>query len=245
MSSAWTGRRSWTVHPHACGDDVVFGLIVLAVGGSPPRLWGRCRSPWQRTAACSVHPHACGDDAAGQRPLCRYRGSPPRLWGRCIQPQPAGTDGRFTPTPVGTMRPAARRTRAAPVHPHACGDDANSPAAASALVGSPPRLWGRLRLRLTGGRYCPVHPHACGDDDRASIIVPSTRGSPPRLWGRCVLEAILFRFNRFTPTPVGTMRTGSDFVSFQSVHPHACGDDSTVVIRFALTCGSPPRLWGR
>src|SRR6266508_4527753 len=56
-----------TVHPHACGDDLILGRASRACDGSPPRVWGR--RPRRRRRACplAVHPHACGDDPTGPR----------------------------------------------------------------------------------------------------------------------------------------------------------------------------------
>ncbi len=94
-------------------------------------------------------------------------------------------------------------------------------------------------------------------------------GSPPRLWGRRSGDGLRhFATLRFTPTPVGTTSARpSRGMSALPVHPHACGDESSVSIAVGLSgsvhphacgddagvrgttgkpiSGSPPRLWGR
>jgi hypothetical protein len=75
--------------------------------------------PWKNGS-----PHGRGDGRVGT--------GPERL-----------TDLRFTPTGVGTGRPATRGSRPAPVHPHGRGDWRGPLVEVIADVGSPPRAWGR------------------------------------------------------------------------------------------------------
>ncbi len=233
------------VHPHACGDDWISLRWVGFLVGSPPRLWGRF--PVNRhhgeqdrftptpvgtivPALCvehstAVHPHACGDDGNMCHYIAEFFGSPPRLWGRSLVQMEVELTHRFTPTPVGTMRPAARADTSHPVHPHACGDDTLEHITCHEPTGSPPRLWGRLAQsssspatfrftptpvgtmcrRRPGPELVTVHPHACGDDVNPLQGKSSAIGSPPRLWGRCCRSVHTSCGTRFTPTPVGTM----------------------------------------
>ena len=68
------------------------------------------------------------------------------------------------------------------VHPHACGENENEEYNEDQVLGSPPRLWGKLfdytRIAQNGG-------------------------SPPRLWGKRRKLSGRGRKTRFTPTPVG------------------------------------------
>src|SRR5579884_547294 len=165
-------HQSRPVHPHARGDDHHRCSRLCAATGSPPRPWGR----WQwlqqvtpplrftptpvgtmtwagRPYACwTVHPHARGDDAAHCPSSCAACGSPPRPWGRCPRRRLALVLDRFTPTPVGTIDTAPPAPARTPVHPHARGDDLLLIALLLAVLGSPPRPWGRLgdRQRVSG-----------------------------------------------------------------------------------------------
>ena len=50
------------VHPHACGENFLFGVRVSRFVGPPPRVWGK-RSKFQiNHNRPSVHPHACGEN---------------------------------------------------------------------------------------------------------------------------------------------------------------------------------------
>ena len=137
-----------------------------ATTGSPPRVWGQQSLCASGSASCAVHPHACGDNEC-QTPAQR----------------PAA---RFTPTRVGTTSAGSAPTARDAVHPHACGDNEDTTPCAGFHFGSPPRVWGQLRVfvfacglyRFTPtrvgttqpgtapSRRIPVHPHACGDNFR-------------------------------------------------------------------------------
>ena len=76
------GKRTKSVHPHACGDNPQSIAARYEAYGSPPRLWGQCAlgAPWRHHCRftptpvgtmllrmpplmpMSVHPHACGDN---------------------------------------------------------------------------------------------------------------------------------------------------------------------------------------
>ena len=208
MGTSYAQRAASTqpsVHPHACGDLFKRADVVVHAGGSPPRLWGPRKgantvkpvrrftptpvgtSPTTavRPGATPVHPHACGDLSflsSGRPAEC---GSPPRLWGPRAAAKQLRPDRRFTPTPVGTSHRNGIRRQPDAVHPHACGDLWTSEGTEVPSTGSPPRLWGPLRLPdgttdtvrftptpvgtstpLIGSRTTrTVHPHACGDLD--------------------------------------------------------------------------------
>ena len=50
---------------------------------------------------------------------------------------------------------------------------------------------------------------------------------------------------RFTPTRVGKTQTGRSLLTYQSVHPHACGENYTPSTPTICGAGSPPRVWGK
>ena len=110
------------------------------------------------------------------------------------------------------------------VHPHVRGDDSSTVGSFAAASGSPPRAWGRRKIKLAGF---------------------SVHGSPPRAWGRrSRLRAVLSSV-RFTPTCVGTTQPTRACVDATSVHPHVRGDDVIYKYERHRHNGSPPRAWGR
>ena len=96
--------------------------------------------------ALPVHPHACGDNSVGQARAASHHGSPPRVWGQCPVAATPTESVRFTPTRVGTIWPPACRWYPGAVHPHACGDNRSFSTYSASYTGSPPRVWGQLRL---------------------------------------------------------------------------------------------------
>ena len=151
-------------------------------------------------------------------------GSPPRLWGKPLLRSATARRERFTPTPVGKTQEAAEERFSVSVHPHACGENTPHNFGVPQILGSPPRLWGKLGqgsppTHFT--RFTPtpvgkttdypaadygreVHPHACGENQCSGSLASHGSGSPPRLWGKHP----------------------------RSKHPKYGG-------------GSPPRLWGK
>ena len=89
-----------------------------------------------------------------------------------------------------------------------------------------------------------VHPHACGEYCHYGYRWKRNRGSPPRVWGILILTVTLNRQMRFTPTRVGNTQCLCTAIACSAVHPHACGEYSTVVGLKILILGSPPRVWG-
>ena len=138
--------RRHAVHPHACGADVSFDIVVFLADRFIPTHVGQTYDDCLRSALSArfipthvgqtltvgvvellltVHPHACGADVQLVTVIVRkYIGSSPRMWGRLLDYNKI------------YIRP----------------------------VGSSPRMWGRLPTRpMLSTRYA-VHPHACGAD---------------------------------------------------------------------------------
>jgi len=198
-----TGRSDRPVHPHVRGDGTSANGVPAAKAGSPPRAWGRPRTPRPRTpptrftptcvgtapgtssspATKSVHPHVRGDGLPAITGRARDIGSPPRAWGRHLVCGQLSYVQRFTPTCVGTAEAPPCNAPPASVHPHVRGDCAEYAAVNAAEHGSPPRAWGRRSGRLR----------------------------PPEQ-------------RRFTPTCVGTARRRAPTCGGCPVHPHVRGD---------------------
>ena len=212
------------VHPHACGDNSGSSLGFLPLYGSPPRVWGQLMfdnkmfqagrftptrvgttTTLQGTAmVITVHPHACGDNSSLGASLNLEAGSPPRVWGQPTKKNPKRFVCRFTPTRVGTTPGETEKWKIQSVHPHACGDNDEEGRLHHVGYGSPPRVWGQLRLprlRRLGGT---VHPHACGDNHLHGYYRVDVSGSPPRVWGQLIDNEHDGTNYRFTPTRVGT-----------------------------------------
>ncbi len=107
-----------------------------------------------------------------------------------------------------------------------CGDNEVAYQGQEQAFGTPPRVWGQLRLQRPpqrrkrntptcvgtthSGASCiknaPEHPHVCGDNVRAAGGQFDNYGTPPRVWGQLNPRIQAGFIPRNTPTCVGTTR---------------------------------------
>ncbi len=233
----------FTVHPHACGDNVVTGTLADGTPGSPPRLWGQCLHDGRRdtrerftptpvgtiealTITCmavTVHPHACGE-----MPRTARRG------GQSVHPHACGEIRMLT-------WPALPCS----VHPHACGDNPLLSQPAVRACGSPPRLWGQcighvrqsLERRFTPtpvgtiAKEAPmqteltVHPHACGDNAPIHCTTSPPFSVHPHACGEYAPVHHLL-MSTVHPHACGECAVCCTWLCPSAVHPHACGDNA-------------------
>ena len=139
-------RSLIAVHPHACGEHVLFYLILAFNCGSSPRVWGTPANPGRRFFARrfiptrvgntltgaeqgstpTVHPHACGEHPGRAIYKWAHIGSSPRVWGTPVIKTDEEAYKRFIPTRVGNTSSSHSDTFLKSVHPHACGEHIQS-----------------------------------------------------------------------------------------------------------------------
>jgi len=155
----------YAVHPHVCGENFLERPRRFARRGSPPRVWGKPSSVIGLIRLPPVHPHVCGENPIAVVTSQCIIGSPPRVWGKRLCPRHL----------IGLCT----------VHPHVCGENENdhlvdqaifrfTPTCVgktkgswnlgSRLIGSPPRVWGKLLLFIPTAMLTAVHPHVCGEN---------------------------------------------------------------------------------
>ena len=131
---------------------------------------------------------------------------------------------RIIPTRVGTSSDLQVTSMYLQDHPHACGDKDGGDLETLRLIGSSPRVWGQVAMRIYAvakGRIIPTrvgtridctriycvtqdHPHACGDKMCDSGLRRGEIGSSPRVWGQGIHQCLILLFKRIIPTRVGT-----------------------------------------
>jgi len=132
------------------------------------------------------------------------------------------------------------------VHPHVCGEKFIAISINFFILGSSPRVWGKvfqykfsvLSIRFiptcVGKRvkcqysydYVAVHPHVCGEkSDIIALHVP-IGGSSPRVWGKAQNSGGVSGCDRFIPTCVGKSDNSWLLIIICTVHPHVCGEKS-------------------
>ena len=134
---------------------------------------------------------------------------------------------RITPARAGKTVPELLARRVIEDHPRACGENVNKVAENFYLVGSPPRVRGKLDIvhnAVGGDGITPAragktslivpsmsrdmdHPRACGENRRRSRAFRLRRGSPPRVRGKLVHDLRVANDVGITPARAGKTST--------------------------------------
>ena len=150
-----------------CGESACPSIILTAVSGSPPHVWGK-RAPVRHivskqgiTPTCvgkaptikqphnkfRDHPHMCGESRFYPQWTIESKGSPPHVWGKPTVKHLAMARLRITPTCVGKAFVQAVWDHINRDHPHMCGESCLAAFILSAILGSPPHVWGKLLIQ--------------------------------------------------------------------------------------------------
>ena len=198
----------------------------------------------------AVHPHVCGEHIIVGSGRVPFGGSSPRVWGTHMLLGLSNPQYRFIPTCVGNTRAPPWALERPSVHPHVCGEHCWRIVGNLIQFGSSPRVWGTPSLATANlktirfiptcvGNTCfafavggsgPVHPHVCGEHLCPSSLCRIYYGSSPRVWGTLGEDQPGFRGYRFIPTCVGNTAAWIALGSSIAVHPHVCGEHSTVTV---------------
>ena len=176
-----------------------------------------------------------------------------------------GTRNRITPARAGKTL----RLRYAPAnsqdHPRACGENFYGGYPKGNPLGSPPRVRGKLIIRLLislWSRITPAragktyhttsslytlkdHPRACGENGSKMIENMNTEGSPPRVRGKRNYFYDSEWPGRITPARAGKTIDSKTGKHFTKDHPRACGENNLCYCLILFRKGSPPRVRGK
>ena len=195
-------------HPRACGANRVITPFRPVVAGSSPRMRGKhdeaAVSDEQRRiipahagqtfVLCfslfllSDHPRACGANLESNASSCCATGSSPRMRGKLRYCRQTPPDRRIIPAHAGQTRPRWPEPISPTDHPRACGANDHPALQTVILLGSSPRMRGKLHhgaVDACAERIIPAHagqtrrsaelrvrtsdhPRACGANHRKS-----------------------------------------------------------------------------
>ena len=205
----WRERPS-PDHPRACGANGFIPGGGTRLDGSSPRVRGKpssgnfisinlriiparagqTRSTCSRRTVRPDHPRACGANQVEVAPFEPVSGSSPRVRGKLVGSRSTVSSPRIIPARAGQTRRWARCRYNRSDHPRACGANALIQDRGCGVVGSSPRVRGKLavqRVADDAGRIIPAragqtqrcfktskhgsdHPRACGANQLLSLI---------------------------------------------------------------------------
>ena len=150
------------------------------------------------------HPRGCGENLDDENKKNLKKGSPPRMRGKQYLLRGKGEHLGITPADAGKTGGCSHNSRAHEDHPRGCGENPVTACICSRVLGSPPRMRGKLETfnRAKGGlRITPAdagktelpeldlsafedHPRGCGENLEELKEADDRTGSPPRMRGK-------------------------------------------------------------
>ena len=172
-------------------------------------------------------------------------GSSPRVRGKpCIR-RPGRCARRLIPAHAGKTLDGRAHDEHHRAHPRACGENRTFVPSSRIIVGSSPRMRGKLTPRtwkttLTrlipahAGKTCiwsrltkhgQAHPRACGENAGKLEAEAGSRGSSPRMRGKRLAEPPAEAWRGLIPAHAGKTLSALAPIWHQWAHPRACGEN--------------------
>ena len=171
----------------------------------------------------------------------------------------------ITPAYAGKRQCPRRQAGGHQDHPRVCGEEPPTGDGLNLILGSPPRMRGRVWrsfvLRLTFGitpayagkrflvynvlYYGWDYPRVCGEESFWNSVQQAQRGSPPRMRGRVFLPAYARYVRGITPAYAGKSTDIAIPWPATEDHPRVCGEETFNRREVWRITGSPPRMRGR
>ena len=211
------------------------------------------------------HPRVCGEKAGVRVHQDVPQGSPPRVRGKGSIFCHREVGGGITPACAGKSYSMLFAKLRKKDHPRVCGEKFCDFPLQSLVLGSPPRVRGKVSnggmqsfsFRITpacAGKSshwstCPQanrdHPRVCGEKVSGAELSIPVVGSPPRVRGKEIPIFWKLLDGRITPACAGKRADKGDFVHITEDHPRVCGEKPELEQRRLRGRGSPPRVRGK
>ena len=214
--------------------------------------------------AATVHPRACGEQRAVARNTVRQCGSSPRMRGTVAVDLALQGNQRFIPAHAGNSSAGEITVLSTSVHPRACGEQGMAGLGRARAAGSSPRMRGtghyfghapppsrfipahagNRRNRIVKPTQRAVHPRACGEQRLGRFLRVRRLGSSPRMRGTVFNGKKASYDVRFIPAHAGNSSDWQSAGGSGTVHPRACGEQSSCSNSAKPSVGSSPRMRG-
>ena len=205
---------------------------------------GKVASIMPYTAHTKDHPRVCGEKRLNGFKKPSGQGSPPRMRGKVTQIFFGLVSHGITPAYAGKSIHSDMLHSRPEDHPRVCGEKCFRCRAYNRILGSPPRmrgkvfrLWQKYRSRWITPAYagksvlfplpwCPNrdHPRVCGEKARFAYSVFCSWGSPPRMRGKVMNDLESKGGVRITPAYAGKRIFGYIRIASVRDHPRVCGE---------------------
>ena len=192
-------------------------------------------------------------------------GSSPRMRGKPTVARFRGENGGLIPAHAGKTGVYASWRAPARAHPRACGENVRQLGWFWLVLGSSPRMRGKLDfLRKNSGsvRLIPAHagktsiwlltssmrrahPRACGENTIFAPETPYTKGSSPRMRGKPLGGRPHNTPHRLIPAHAGKTAPPPAHSIHEWAHPRACGENVSRSVQSVTFSGSSPRMRGK
>ena len=206
-----------------CGEKFAKKSLRCCGSGSPPACAGKSVSVTLFDYNCQDHPRVCGEKYTGTIRQQLGWGSPPRVRGKAEKTALDGKLDGITPACAGKRLNGAADWSQYRDHPRVCGEKPRAQSGTSSMLGSPPRVRGKVifvlqiidPVRITpacagksnASSRCATtsedHPRVCGEKRFSSSVRGRSMGSPPRVRGKVRYQAFFARLRRITPACAG------------------------------------------
>ncbi len=254
-----------TVHPRACGENVVARHLWPIRHGPSPRVRGKqCGKPVRTYRNRSI-PARAGKTFAAIKNAVDIYGPSPRVRGKRAGIVKKNETRRSIPARAGKTPPRSPSTPRAPVHPRACGENARPARHSADGCGPSPRVRGKHNARQgrdphtrsiparagktsagasPAGRHS-VHPRACGENNVISRADADALGPSPRVRGKPSSRTRPNVGRRSIPARAGKTVPPRSSTICAAVHPRACGENGTQPRPENVRAGPSPRVRGK
>ena len=192
-------------------------------------------------------------------------GSPPRMRGKQNRHRLLRRFDRITPAHAGKTTLRCHVSPSFSDHPRVCGENHSPLPCEPELLGSPPRVRGKLghiaRDSVCDGitpacagktqsvmwrrRAKRDHPRVCGENAISPRHAHRRAGSPPRVRGKPVTATVSVTATGITPACAGKTTVTFTLSAPFWDHPRVCGENRVTIHMRDGGQGSPPRVRGK
>ena len=240
-------------------------VIVQLAPGITPADAGKTNIRWLCIAIVQDHPRGCGENFCFRDFVIIRGGSPPRMRGKLVTSSRQFPPWRITPADAGKTGGFTLLLSDSRDHPRGCGENIATKKLKPTVLGSPPRMRGKLANTLSlakspritpadAGKTNPScwtaarfrdHPRGCGENPVTACICSRVLGSPPRMRGKPPVRSTQLLAKRITPADAGKTPSEQQICVIAGDHPRGCGENGAGVYKSFNLLGSPPRMRGK